>query len=131
MSATNLELIQYAFLKCNVISESEAPSAEQGITGLNILNDMLADMSKDGIKLGWYPQTNIAATSPLQAEDVGPIKYLLCASLAAHYGIQLSELLLAEIGKAYVRLVKTALKYSEADMSEMPRAQGLYGGGWF
>lgn len=131
MSATNLELITYAFLKCNVISESEAPSAEQGVTGLNILNDMLADMSKDGIKLGWYPQTNIAATSPLQAEDVGPIKYLLCASLAAHYGIQLSELLLAEIGKAYVRLVKTALKYSEADMSEMPRAQGLYGGGWF
>lgn len=131
MSATNLELITYAFLKCNVISESEAPSAEQGVTGLNILNDMLADMSKDGIKLGWYPQTSTAATSPLQAEDVGPIKYLLCASLAAHYGIQLSELLLAEIGKSYTRLVKTALKYSEADMSEMPRAQGLYGGGWF
>lgn len=128
MSATNLELVTYAFLKCNVVSESESPSPEQGVTGLNVLNDMMADMSKDGIKLGWYPQTNLAATSPLQNEDIGPIKYMLCASLAGHYGIELSQLLLSEVGKAYTRLAKTALKYSEADMSELPRSQGLYGG---
>lgn len=131
MSATNQELINYAFLKCNVIDESSSPSAEQGVVGLNVMNDMLANMSKDGIKLGWYPQTNMAATSPLQNEDVGAIKYLLCAALAAHYGITLSELLLAEIGQSYTRLVKSALKYSEADMSELPRTQGLYNGGWY
>lgn len=131
MSATNQELVNYAFLKCNVVDESSSPSAEQGVVGLNVLNDMMANMSKDGVKLGWYPQTNMAAVSPLANEDVGPIKYLLCAALAAHYGITLSELLLAETGQAYTRLVKTALKYSEADLSELPRTQGLYNGGWY
>lgn len=131
MSATNFELIQYAFLKCNVISEGDSPSPEQGVTALNVLNDMMANMSKDGIKLNWYPQTNIAAVSPLANEDVGPIKYMLCAALASHYGITLGELLLAEIGQANTRLVKTALRYSEADMSELPRTQGLYNGGWW
>lgn len=131
MSATNQELVNYGFLKCNVIEDGGTADAQQGITGLNVLNDMLANMSKDGIKLGWYPQTNLAAVSPLQNEDIGPIKYLLTAALAAHYGITLSELLLAEIGQANTRLVKSALKYSEADLSELPRTQGIYNAGWF
>lgn len=132
MSATNLELVSYAYLKCNIIAEVDSPSPEQGVIGLNVLNDMLANMAADGIHLGWYPQTNMAAVSPLQAQDVGPVKYMLCASLAAHYGLELSQLLLAEIGQANTRLVKRALKYSEADMSEMPRPQGLFNGtGWY
>lgn len=131
MSATNLELLTYAFLKTNVVDESSAPTSEQGVTGLNVLNDMMANLSKDGIKLGWYPQTALSAVSPLLAEDVGPIKYLLCASLAAHYGIQLDNVLLAAVESSFTRLAKTALKYSEADMSEMPRAQGIYRGGNF
>jgi hypothetical protein len=131
MSATNLELIQYALLKINVVDENSAPSAEQGVTGLNVLNDMMANMSANGIKLGWYPQTNMAATSPLQSQDVGPIKYLLCAALAAHYGLTVGPLLIAEIEAAGLRLAKTSLRYSEADLSELPRQQGTFGGGWF
>jgi hypothetical protein len=131
VSATNLELVTYAMLKINIFDENSAPSPEQGVTALNVLNDMMADMSKDGIKLGWYPQTSLAATSPLQNEDIGPVKLLLCSMLAAHYGITLGELLLAEVGKAYTRLAKTALKYSEADLSELPRTQGLFNGGWY
>ena len=126
MSATNLELLTYAFLKINVISESQSPSSEQGVTGLNVLNDTLASAAADGIHLGWYPQTNLAAVSPLQNQDVGPVKLVLAAALAAHYGIQLSAELIAQIGAAVTRLEKRALKYSEADMSELPRAQGPY-----
>ena len=126
MSATNLELCTFAGLKCNIIDENSSLSPEQGVTALNILNDIMANMAADGIHLGWYPQTNMAATSPLQAQDVGPIKLMLTASMASHYGITLGELLLAEIGQANIRLNKRALKYSEADMSELPRAQGPY-----
>jgi hypothetical protein len=131
MSTTNLELVTYAFLKINVIDENSAPSPEQGVTALNVLNDMLASAAADGVHLGWYPQTNIAAISPLQNQDVGPVKYLLCAALAAHYGIKLSDELIAQIGAAATRLEKRALKYSEADMSEIPRPEGpwWYGGG--
>lgn len=131
MSATNLELLQYALLKCNVIDETQVPSAEQGVTALNVLNDMMASMSADGVKIGWYPQTNIANVSPLQNQDVGPIKYLLCAALAAHYGIPLGPELVAQIGAAGIRLAKTSLRYSEADLSELPRTQGIYNGGWY
>lgn len=134
MSATNLELATYALLKVNVIDENSSPSAEQGATALNVLNDLMANMSADGVKLGWYPQTNLAATSPLQNQDIGPIKYMLAAALAAHYGITLGELLIAEIAAAETRLKKRALRYSEADMSELPRPQGphwIQGGmGW-
>ncbi len=126
MSATNLELCTYALLKLNIIDENSAPSPEQGVTALNVLNDMLANAAADGVHLGWYPQTNLAAVSPLQNQDVGPVKLILAASLAAHYGIQLGEVLMAEIGAAVTRLNKRALKYSEADMSELPRAQGPY-----
>lgn len=131
MSATNLELVTYALLKCNVIDENSSPSPEQGATGLNVLNDMMANMSSDGIKLGWYPATSLASTSPLQNQDVGPIKYLLTAALAAHYGITLGALLIAEIAAASTRLAKRALRYSEADLSELPRPQGIYNGGWY
>lgn len=126
MSATNLELVTYAFLKINVVSESQSPSAEQGIIGLNVLNDTLANAAADGVHLGWYPQTNIAAVSPLQNQDIGPVKLILCAALAAHYGVALSPELISQIGAATDRLEKRALKYSEADMSELPRPQGPY-----
>jgi hypothetical protein len=131
VSATNLELCQYAGLKLNIIDENSSLSPEQGVTALNVLNDMLASMSADGIKLNWYPQTNMAAISPLRNQDVGPVKLLLAAALAAHYGITLGPLLIAEIEGAYTRLMKSALRYSEADLSELPKPQGTFGSGWF
>lgn len=131
MSATNQELVTYAFTKCNVISDGGTPSAEQGVTGLNVLNDMMANMASDGIRLGWYPQTSLTATSPLQNQDVGPVKLMLTASLAAHYGIELGQLLLAEIGAAHTRLEKRALRYAEANLSDLPRPQGPWNQGWY
>jgi hypothetical protein len=131
MSATNLELVTYAYLKANVIDETQSPSAEQGVVGLNILNDMMANMAADGIMVGWFPQTNLAATSPLQNQDIGPVKYLLTAALAAHYGIQLGEILLAEIVAAGTRLAKKALLYGEANLSDLPRPQGPWNQGWY
>jgi hypothetical protein len=131
MSATNLELVTYACLKCNIIDETQSPSAEQGVTALNVLNDAMASAAADGVQLGWFPQTNLAANSPLQAKDVGPVKYLLAGALAAHYGITLPPMLITEIGNAGTRLVKRALKYSEADLSELPRAQGVFSGGTY
>ena len=131
MSATNLELVQYALLKLNVNAEAALPSAEQGVVCLNVCNDMMANMSANGIKLGWFPQVNLQDISPLKNQDVGPVKLLLCASLAAHYGITANELLLAEIEGAGLSLAKRALRYTEADLSELPRAQGIFNSGWF
>lgn len=131
MSATNLELVTYALLKCNVIDENSSPSPEQGVTALNVLNDTMANAAADGVRVGWYPQTNLAAVSPLQNQDVGPVKYVLTAALAAHYGIELSQELAAQIGAAVVRLEKRALRYAEANLSDLPRPQGPWNQGWY
>lgn len=131
MAATNLELAQYALLKCNVISESQSPTSEQGTTALNTLNDMMANLAADGVHLGWYPQTLLAATAPLANQDILPVKYLLAAALAAHYGVELGEVLIAEIGAAATRLAKRALRYAEANLSDLPRPQGPWNQGWY
>lgn len=133
MSATNLEIVQFASLKINMIDENSSPSAEQGATALNVLNDMMANAAADGVHIGWFPQTLLSGVSPLQSQDVGPVKYMLCAALAAHYGIQLSPLLIGEVEAGWTRLVKRAMKEGGADLSEVPRAQGprWLGGGGF
>lgn len=124
MSETVSQIIQFALLKCNVIDESSQPSAEQGTTALTTLNNMLADLAADGVHIGWFPQTDPASAAPLKDQDIGPVKLLLTAELAAHYGIELSPLLIASIERSDRRLRKRAVRYSEADMSELPRAQG-------
>lgn len=137
MTAQNLEIIQYALLKCNVIDENSSPSAEQGVTGLNVLNDMLLNEQRDGLRLGWFKQTNLAANAPLRDEDIYGVKMLLTRALAAHYGIVLEPPLAdfpgmpdsGEIAKAHRQLIKRSLAFVEADLGELSRPQGGPWGG--
>jgi hypothetical protein len=130
MSATNLDIITASFQKINVTDETEVPSPEQGVVGLSCMNDLLADMAADGVRLGYFPQTNLAAASPLQDEDVRGVKLCLAGELASHYGMTIEAALAAEIDSAYTKLVKRSIRYFEANLSELPIAQGG-GGGWF
>ena len=130
MSALNLEVVTYALQKIGVVDETQSPTAEQGITALIVLNDQLADQAADGMRLGWYPQTNLAATAPLKDADIGPVKFMLARWLSSHYGITITNpVLLADIADAERRLTKRTLKYFESDLSELPRAQGGPAGG--
>jgi hypothetical protein len=125
MSTTNLAIVQFAFQKVNIIADGETPSPEQGQTGLTVLNDVLADEAEDGVNLGWYPQTNLAADAPLQDSDVNGVKLRLTRSLAAHYGVSLSPELASEIEDAWARITKrTRPLAGEANLSELPRASG-------
>lgn len=128
--ATNQEIITYSYQKIGVIDENSSPSNEQGIVGLTVLNDYLLNEAADGMRLGWFTQTNIAANAPLRAEDIHGVKLLLCNQLAVHYGIAIQNpLLVQEIQTAKTQLVKRSLRYSEADFSEFPRPQGGPWGG--
>lgn len=137
MAVQNLEIIQYALLKCNVIDENSSPSAEQGVTGLNVLNDMLLNEQRDGLNLGWYKQSNLANNAPLHDADVYGVKMMLTRALAAHYGIVLEPPLAdtpgmpesGEISKAHRQLVKRSLRMTECDLGELSRSQGGPWGG--
>ncbi len=128
--ATNLEIITFAYQKIGVIDENSSPSNEQGQVALTVLNDYLLNEAADGMRLGWFPQTQMNAIAPLRAEDVHGVKMLLCNQLAVHYGITIQNpSLMQEIQTAKTQLVKRSLRYSEADFSELSRPQGGPWGG--
>ena len=128
--ATNQEIITFAYQKIGVIDENSSPTAEQLQTALIVLNDYLLNQAADGMRLGWFTQTNVAATAPLRPEDVHGVKMLLAKQLAAHYGIKIDDpILLKEMDVAETQLTKRSLRYSEADFTELPRPQGGPWGG--
>lgn len=129
MSITNLALVTLSYQKIGVVDETNAPSAEQGATSLSVLNNILADYEKDGMYLGWFAQTNLAATCPLQDSDVNGVSLLLAVSLANHYGIPIAPALAAEAEAAMGRLMKRTRPIAEANLSELPRPQGPWGWG--
>jgi hypothetical protein len=120
----NLDLVTFALIKTNVISENESPSAEQGAVALETLNDAMAELAANGTDLGWWPQTSLAAVAPLEESDVRAVKLLLCSELAAHYGVQLDPILAGHIDAAFAQLTKRYWLYTES-ASELPREQAV------
>jgi len=89
--ATNLDIITTAYRITSLINENEAPAAEIAAEGLEAMNDLLAAWNKKGIELGYFPQTNLAATSPLQDADLRGVKYGLAVELAGRKSITLKD----------------------------------------
>ena len=116
-----------------IIDEVTPPSAEQAQKGLTILNDMVANMEADGIRVGWYPQTELDATAPLQDQDIRNVKLMFVGELARHYGIDLKAerpTLLDEIDSAVRTQSKRSIEYFDSDLTGLPFAQGgLFGPG--
>lgn len=125
MSNTNLKVITDAYQTLGVVDETQSPGPEQGVTGLSVLNDMLATMAVDGIRTGWYAQTDLAAIAPLKDADLEDVKYLLSARLAAKTGIQLSDDLKILITMSEGRLAKRYVQYFESDLTNLPMSQAV------
>ena len=145
MAQTNMQIISDAYSLIGVVADGKSPTPTQQQTGITTLNDNLLTQQRDGWNLGWYPQTiaTIANTAPLRDEDIGDVKLCLCAWLAPKMGVVIppppptrpdDPLSLAnQIKDAFRRLSKRSLRYVEADLGELSRAQGGPWGGpnWF
>ena len=133
MAQTVQQIINEAFTTIGVVADGRAPTATQAALALNVLNDNLATEQKDGWRLGWFPQNNLAANAPLRDEDIGDVKLMLAEWLAPKYGIkfdlQNDAILLAQIANARRRLTKRSLKFMESDLGELQRPQGGPWGG--
>jgi hypothetical protein len=102
----------------------------QGANGLQILSLYLLARQRAGLRLGWYAQTNLAATFPLRDEDVYDVMLLLVAQLSTAYEAPITDpVLQADIMLADKRLVKAYFRYPECDFSDFPRPQGGPWGG--
>ncbi len=133
MAQTNQQIINEAFTTIGVVADGRSPTATQAALGLTVLNDNLATQQADGWRLGWFPQTNLAANAPLRDADIGDVKLVLAEWLAPKYGIkfdlQNDAILLNQIADAKHRLTKRSLKYMESDLGELQRPQGGPWGG--
>lgn len=128
---TVLDIITAAYRLNTVIDEISAPSAEQGQAALVYLNNMLSNLQADlQADLGWYNQTDIQATAPLQDQDVMAVKFLLATHIAVNTGIPISPDLSAASNSAHRALTKRYIKIIDTDLTNLPFAQGgLFGPG--
>ncbi len=124
MSITCIQLITDTLRMINVIGSNSAPSAEQGISTLHMLNEYMADLENSGIRLGWYPiaDADISATAPLADEDIRGVKLLLAVEVAPYFGVEPLPTLQANRNDAYAKLAKRAVEYFESDTTFLPLA---------
>jgi hypothetical protein len=131
MTQTVLQICTDAARWINLIDETGQLSPEQGVTFLTLINDKMADMAKDGVQLGWYPQNSLANTAPLQDSDMRIVKLVLAKDAMVYYSIEntISPEKKELMDDAEEKLAKRALLYFESDMSGLPTPQGAWWGG--
>lgn len=127
---TCIEMITDSLRLVNVIDGNQSPDAEQGVAGLRSLNEMMSDWAADGIRLGWYPVTDISSNVPLQDEDLRGVTFNLAVELATQYGIEPHPRVTDIAATTFARLAKRALQYFEADMTMLPLAEPYIGMSW-
>ena len=120
--ASNSDIIKEALSILGVLDEIQSLSAEQGVNGLSVMNDMLLEWDANEIETGHYPQTDINAESPIYSDALSAVKHNLAIYLASYYGLEpkLPVVMIADRG--YKRLLRDAIiaKTKEADMTGMP-----------
>jgi hypothetical protein len=75
--ATNREVITTALRMLGVIDAHSSASAEDAALGLTELNDLMEDLSGEGIDLGYPPQDNVSEDFPLDDNVTAAVKPLL------------------------------------------------------
>lgn len=122
MSITVIDLITDTLRTINVIGSNKSPSAEQGISTLHMLNEFMADLESDGIRLGWYPiaDADISAVAPLEDQDIRGVKLCLAIEIAPYFGIEPIPQLKENAADALAKLEKRAIEYFESDTTFLP-----------
>jgi hypothetical protein len=130
VTQTNLAVLTFAFQKAGIVDELQSPTAAQAANGLTIMNGYLLSQNVDGMRLGYYPQTNLQANIPIKDADIYDVQLILIPQIATAYGITLSDpVLIGMIDNAERRLTKRSIQLVESDLGELSRPQGGPWGG--
>ena len=120
--ATNLDIITTALGMLNVINENEAPSSELAAKGLEAMNELLADWQEAGIELGYFPQTNLAATSPLEDFHLRGVKANLAVELASRIPALVPDATAFVAQDSKENLTKSTAEIIENSFDHLPRS---------
>lgn len=129
MAISALDMITDALRLGNVIDENEDPSAEQGVKGLRVLNQMVAQWVVDGIRLPWHIVEDLDDDLPIDVKDERGLKYNLAVELAGEYGVELLPRVQMIAEDTYAGLAKRYQQVVEMSVDHLPAGgpwQGLY-----
>lgn len=130
LMTTNSDIIEAALRDLGVIAETQTPSAEQGVTCLAELNNMMEVWTENGINIGYFEQSSTSDTCPIPKWAEGGVKSKLGEYLAPKYGATVSAEHAAKTEALYGMILRKSLVESieGADMSHMPVGSARRGG---
>lgn len=111
---TGNEMIEPSLRLLNVIRETENASAEQAATGMVALNDMMADLSGDGVDLGYAPQSDPSADNGINMEARQALKFMLAILLSPIYDKPITPVIAAEASAGRNKLLRDAIYRTRA-----------------
>jgi hypothetical protein len=104
---TNLELLTSAFRKVGMIDENQSPSAEQGVIGLQLLNQLLAAWGESSITFpSWFTQSDLSATLPLPDWSERAVTASLAIEIAGEYERPVSDALATVASNSFDALLR-------------------------
>lgn len=118
--AANIDIIREALTLANIINEREVPTDRQGEYGLTLLNDMMSDWQEDGIELGYFPQTLVDATFPVEDKHFRGVKYNLARAVAGFNGVISPEETIRIANLTFDRLEKATTEVVDTSFKHMP-----------
>lgn len=121
----NIELISDSYRMLGVIDENEAPSAEQGVLALRVLNQMMAELEERDINIQYFEQTDQDADFPCPNYTHSGVTATLAMRLAGNFGIEPSALIIDQATSGYnVILRKSIVKFlPQASMAHLPQGE--------
>lgn len=120
-----IELITNAYRLRNVIDTTQAPDAEQGVAAVTLLNQIMAELESDGVRLQYAPitfaQVNDTIGIPAYAE--GGITALLASRFIA--AAPVGEELAKQLKDGMDTIMRQAMKdqLSAVSMDHVPTGE--------
>lgn len=126
MAQSYQDVVRDALQLLGVITEIDAPSAEQGVHGLRALNDMMAFWASDNIDVEYVPSDDLTAEIDINTSALRAVKHGLAIALAPYYARPVSAELYASFDSLYRVLVRDSVisQMEPADMSHMHSGTG-------
>jgi hypothetical protein len=121
MARTNLQVITDSLRIAGIINEIQTPSAEDAQEALRRMNDMILGWVRhNGIQLGFYPQTSLAANIPIDDEYFEVVTNLLAKRVCEVWGFQVSPDLREAAKSSWSSLLAEFIAPREADLTHVP-----------
>ena len=124
MSTSYQDIVRDALQLLNVITEIDTPSAEQGVHGLRVLNDMMAFWLDRGLDVEYVPSDDLTADVDVDRAALRAMKYGLAVELGQHYRGTLTPDVAAVADQSWDVLKRSRLVIEPLDMSHLTRGSG-------